>query len=448
MTNTAKFAYFCPPNLEWNMKTKKHVDIITMGCSKNLVDSEILLHHFEENGYTIHHDPEKVSGGIAIVNTCGFIGDAKEESVNMILQLAEAKQDGKIEQLYVMGCLSQRYNDELIAEIPEIDGIYGKFDWRGVVQDINADNILGDDKRVITTPKHYAYIKISEGCNRACAYCAIPIITGKHISRPIEEIINEVTDLVNQGVKEFQIIAQDLSYYGIDIYKENRLAQLIEAISDIKGVEWIRLHYAYPTKFPYDLLPVMRERDNVCKYLDIALQHISDPLLKAMKRGINKEKTIALLHRIRKEVPGIFLRTTMMVGFPNETDENFEELCDFVRETKFERLGVFPYSEEGGTSAANNFEDNISEEVKEQRTAQLMMTQENVAIEVAASLIGSTQRVIIDRSEGEYYVGRTQYDSPEVDPEVIVYTEEELTIGQFYNIKITDTEDFNLIGTR
>lgn len=428
------------------MKTKKHVDIITMGCSKNLVDSEILLHHFQENGYSIQHDPEEVSGGAVIVNTCGFIGDAKEESVNMILQLADAKQDGKIDQLYVMGCLSQRYNDELIAEIPEIDGIYGKFDWRGVVQEINKDNTLGDDKRVITTPDHYAYIKISEGCNRACAYCAIPIITGKHVSRPMEDIVNEVKDLVNQGVKEFQIIAQDLSYYGIDLYKENRLAQLVEAISDIKGVEWIRLHYAYPTKFPYDLLPVMRERDNVCKYLDIALQHISDPMLKAMKRGITKEKTISLLNRIREEVPGIFLRTTMMVGYPNETDQDFDELCEFVKDMKFERLGVFPYSEEDGTSAANDFDDNITDELKEQRTAQLMMTQENVAIEVAASLVDTTQKVIIDRVEGNYFVGRTQYDSPEVDPEVIVYTDKKLTVGQLYEVKITDTEDFNLVG--
>lgn len=428
------------------MKTKKHVDIITMGCSKNLVDSEILLHHFQENGYSIHHDPEKVSGGAVIVNTCGFIGDAKEESVNMILQLADAKQNGEIEQLYVMGCLSQRYNDELINEIPEIDGIYGKFDWRGVVQEINADNKLGDDKRVITTPGHYAYIKISEGCNRACAYCAIPIITGKHVSRPMEDIVNEVKDLVKQGVKEFQIIAQDLSYYGIDIYKENRLAQLVEAISDVKGVEWIRLHYAYPTKFPYDLLPIMRERDNVCKYLDIALQHASDPMLKAMKRGITKEKTTTLLNRIREEVPGIFLRTTMMVGYPNETEEDFQELCEFVREMRFSRLGVFPYSEEEGTSAAKDFEDNISDELKEQRTAELMMTQENVAVEVAASLVGTTQRVIIDRAEGDYFVGRTQYDSPEVDPEAIIYTKEKLNIGEFYDVKIIDTEDFNVVG--
>lgn len=428
------------------MQTQKHVDIITMGCSKNLVDSEVLLHHFNENGYSIHHDPQSVSGDIVIVNTCGFIGDAKEESVNMILQLADAKQAGHIKQLYVMGCLSQRYNDELINEIPEIDGIYGKFDWRGVVQDINPENKLTEDKRIITTPKHYAYIKISEGCNRACAYCAIPIITGKHVSRPMEEIVDEVKDLVKQGVKEFQIIAQDLSYYGIDLYKENRLAQLVEAISDVKGVEWIRLHYAYPTKFPYDLLPVMRERDNVCKYLDIALQHISDPMLKAMKRGITKEKTIALLNRIREEVPGIFLRTTMMIGYPNESDQDFKELCDFVSDTKFERLGVFPYSEEEGTSAAKDFEDNISEEVKEQRTAQLMMTQENVALDVAASLVGSTQKVIIDRIEGEYFVGRSQYDSPEVDPEVIIYSEDELIIGEFYNVRITDTEDFNLVA--
>ena len=428
------------------MKNKKHVDIITMGCSKNLVDSETLLYHFKNNGYSIHHDPSKLTGDIAIVNTCGFIGDAKEESVDMILQLANAKQEGLLKQLYVMGCLSQRYRDDLMTEIPEIDGIYGKFDWREVVKDINKDNLLTQDQRIITTPSHYAYIKISEGCNRACAYCAIPIITGKHISRPMEEIVSEVENLVAQGVKEFQIIAQDLSYYGIDIYKENRLAQLIEAISDIKGVEWIRLHYAYPTKFPYDILPVMRERDNVCKYLDIALQHISDPMLSAMKRGITKEKTLALLKRIREEVPGIFLRTTLMVGYPNESESDFEELCAFVRENRFERLGVFPYSEEEGTFAADHYEDNIPEEVKEQRMAELMMTQESNAYATAEEMVGSTQKVIIDRLETDYYIGRTQYDSPEVDPEVIIYSEDDLQIGEFYDINISDTEDFNLIG--
>lgn len=428
------------------MENNKKIDIITMGCSKNLVDSEVLLHHFKENGYQIHHDPEKVSGEVAIVNTCGFIGDAKEESVNMILQLADAKKAGHLKQLFVMGCLSERYHDELLAEIPEIDGIYGKFDWRGVVKDINPDNIVGEDQREITTPDHYTYIKISEGCNRSCAYCAIPIITGKHTSRPIEEIVEEVTGMVAKGTTEFQIIAQDLSYYGIDLYKENRLAQLIEAISDISGVEWIRLHYAYPTKFPYDLLTVMRERDNVCNYLDIALQHISDPMLKSMKRGITKEKTITLIERIRKEVPGIFLRTTMMVGFPNETEEDFQELCKFVSEAKFERLGVFPYSEEEGTSAAIALEDNIEQEIKDQRTADLMMVQENVAIATAKSLIGTSQKIMIDREEGEYYVGRTQYDSPEVDPEILVYTEKEMTIGQFYNVQVTDTEDYNLVA--
>ena len=424
----------------------KHVDIITMGCSKNLVDSEILLHHFKENNYTIHHNPEKTSGDIAIVNTCGFIGDAKEESINMILQLAQLKQDGALQKLYVMGCLSQRYNDELIDEIPEIDNIYGKFDWRGVIQDINKENTIGKDNRVITTPQHYAYIKISEGCNRACAYCAIPIITGKHQSRPIDEIVEEVKLLVKQGVKEFQIIAQDLSYYGIDLYKENRLAQLIEAIADIPGVEWIRLHYAYPTKFPYDVLRVMRERDNVCKYLDIALQHVSTNMLKAMKRGITKEKTIELIERIRQEVPGIFLRTTMMVGYPNETVEDFQELCDFIKQYPFQRLGVFPYSEEEGTYAAEHFEDNISNEEKDRRTAHLMMIQENIATETAENLVGKTLKVIIDRYEDDYYVGRTEYDSPEVDPEVIVYSEETLNIGDFYNINITESEGFDIVG--
>ncbi len=425
---------------------KKHVDIITMGCSKNLVDSEILLYHFNKNGYTIKHDPEQISGDIAIVNTCGFIGDAKEESVNMILQLAQLKQEGALKQLYVMGCLSQRYNEELINEIPEIDGIYGKFDWRGVIQDIDTNNTVGKDNRVITTPNHYAYIKISEGCNRACAYCAIPIITGKYQSRPIEEIVEEVEQLVAQGVKEFQIIAQDLSYYGIDIYKENRLAQLIEAISDVKGVEWIRLHYAYPTKFPYDVLKVMRERNNVCKYLDIALQHVSTDMLKAMRRGITKEKTIELLKRIREEVPGIFIRTTMMVGYPNETEDDFKQLCDFIQEYPFQRLGVFPYSEEEGTYAGDNLEDNIPEEEKERRTAHLMMIQEGIALATAESLVEKTLKVIIDRKEDDYYVGRTQYDSPEVDPEVIIYAEEELNIGDFYNVKITESEGFDLVG--
>ncbi len=428
------------------MSEQKNVDIITMGCSKNLVDSEILLHHFKANNYTIHHDPSELSGDIAIVNTCGFIGDAKEESVDMILQLVEAKKNGELKKLYVMGCLSQRYRDDLLIEIPEIDGIYGKFDWRNVVKDIDSHNIIAKDQRIITTPSHYAYIKISEGCNRACAYCAIPIITGKHISRPMEDIVNEVKDLVAQGVKEFQIIAQDLSYYGIDLYKENKLAQLIESLADIKGVEWIRLHYAYPTKFPYDILPVMRKNDNVCNYLDIALQHISTPILSAMKRGINKEETIELINHIRQEVPGIFLRTTMMVGYPNETEANFEELCDFVREMRFERLGVFSYSEEEGTYAANQFEDNISNEDKEYRTATLMMAQENVALEVAQSLIGSTQKVIIDRKEDEYYVARSQYDSPEVDPEVLIYSEKELNIGEFYDVMISDSDDFNLVA--
>jgi len=428
------------------MPKDKHVDIITMGCSKNLVDSEILLHLFKDNNYTIHHDPAQVSGDIAIVNTCGFIGDAKEESVNMILQLADLKLDGKLKKLYVMGCLSQRYHDELLAEIPEIDGVYGKFDWRKIVKDISSDNHMEEDQRIVTTPKHYAYVKISEGCNRACAYCAIPIITGRHISRPIEAIVKEVKNLVQQGVKEFQIIAQDLSYYGIDLYHESRLAALVEALANIPGVEWLRLHYAYPTKFPYDLLPLMAKHKNVCAYLDIALQHISSPVLKAMRRGINKEETIALLERIRREVPGIYLRTTMMVGFPNESEEDFQELCTFIQEYPFERLGVFPYSEEEGTFAGDHMEDKISEAVKEERTAKLMQIQESIGQAAALRLVNSTQQVIIDRKENDYYVGRTQYDSPEVDPEVIVYSEKALNVGEFYQVKITDNDGFDLIG--
>lgn len=426
---------------------KNQIDIITLGCSKNLVDSEQLMRQLTANGYTAKHDADQVEGEIVVVNTCGFIGDAKEESINMILDLCEAKKRKEINKIIVMGCLSERYMAELEGELPEVDRFYGKFNWKQVIEDLGK--VYRSDlqlERVLTTPKHYAYIKIGEGCNRACSYCAIPIITGRYQSRPIEEIEAEVRLLVSEGVKEFQIIAQDLSYYGLDIYKELKLAELIERISDIPGVEWIRLHYAYPSKFPYDVLRVMRERDNVCKYMDIALQHISDNMLTKMRRNVNKEQTLELLRRMREEVPGIHIRTTLLVGHPGETEEDFEELMDFVRDAKFERMGAFTYSEEEGTYAAKAYEDDIDEDVKQDRLDAIMRIQERVAAESNASKVGSVMKVVIDKEEGDYYVGRTEFDSPEVDPEVLIQKEEPLQIGAFYQVEIIDAETFELFG--
>lgn len=426
---------------------KNKVDIITLGCSKNLVDSEMLMCQFTANGYTVEHDPHKVTGEIVVINTCGFIGDAKEESIDMILEIAEAKKKGKINKLFVMGCLSERYLKELALEIPEVNRFYGKFNWKELLSDLGKSyhNDLAEH-RIITTPKHYAYLKIAEGCNRMCAYCSIPIITGRYQSRPIETIENEVRLLVAQGVKEFQVIAQDLTYYGLDLYKRYALPELIERISDISGVEWIRLHYAYPAKFPYDLLRVMRERDNVCKYLDIALQHISNDMLKQMRRNITKEETYALLDRIREEVPGIHLRTTLMVGHPGETEQDFEELVAFVKKARFERMGAFTYSEEEGTYSAQHYADDISAEVKQDRLDYLMQVQEQISAQVNEAKIGQTVQVIIDREEDDFYIGRTQFDSPEVDPEILITKDQPLTIGCFYPVLIEQVQAFDLYG--
>ena len=429
---------------------KNTIDIITLGCSKNLVDSERLIRQLELNGFTVRHDPKEVGAEIVVVNTCGFIADAKEESINMILELGEAKQEGRIRELYVMGCLSERYFEELGKEIPEVDKFYGKFNWTELIGDIGKSyDEKREDERHLTTPKHYAYIKIAEGCDRQCAYCSIPIITGTFKSRPMEKIVAEVERLVAEGVKEFQVIAQEITFYGIDLYGKQMIAELVRRISDVKGVKWIRLHYAYPTHFPYELLEVMRERDNVCKYLDIALQHINDKVLENMQRHIDSKRTRELIERIRREVPGICLRTTLMVGFPGEGEKEFEELKDFVRWAKFDRMGAFAYSEEDGTPAARMFKDEVAEEVKQQRLSDLMALQQDISAEVQAGKIGSVQRVIIDRKEGDYYVGRTQYDSPEVDPEVLIpVAEGMLRTGCFYNVRITDADDFDLYGTK
>ena len=431
------------------------VDIITMGCSKNLVDSEQLLHLFQSHGYTIYHNPEQVHGGIAVVNTCGFIGDAKEESINMILELCALKEDGLLEKLYVMGCLSERYLAELEKEIPQVDKYYGKFNWVQLVNDLDtsisqeADTSCDSQPttRVLTTPTHYAYIKISEGCNRHCAYCAIPIITGRHTSRTIEDILAEVEMLTKKGVKEFQVIAQELTSYGLDLYGRPAIAELVEKMAALPDVEWIRLHYAYPTGFPMDLLRVMREQPKVCKYLDIALQHINDEVLQRMRRHTTRQETLDLIQAMRREVPGICLRTTLMVGFPGETQAQFEELVEFVREVKFERMGAFAYCEEEGTYAAKHYTDDIPQDVKDSRLDILMEAQEEIANQWAENQIGKTYRVIIDRLEGEYYVGRTEYDSPEVDCEVLIHRNSaDLQLGQFYNARITDAEVFDFFA--
>lgn len=429
---------------------KNTIDIITLGCSKNLVDSERLIRQLELNGYHVTHDAENPQGEIVVVNTCGFIADAQEESVNMILELCQAKEEGRVKQVYVMGCLSQRFMKELGHEIPQVDKFYGKFNWTELVNDLGKVYQKEHQyERRLTTPKHYAYLKISEGCDRHCAYCAIPIITGKHQSRPIEDIIAEVEHLVSEGVKEFQIIAQELTYYGLDLYGKQRIAELVERISDVKGVKWIRLHYAYPMNFPWELLKVIRERKNVCKYLDIALQHISTKVLANMQRHVNKEETYELIERIRKEVPGICLRTTLMVGFPGEGETEFEELKEFVRWAKFDRMGAFAYSEEEGTPAQKKLKDEVSDEVKQQRLSELMALQQEVSAQVQSEKVGKELKVIIDRKEGEYYVGRTEFDSPEVDPEVLIpVSEGVLRRGCFYDVKIVDSDDFDLYGTR
>ena len=430
---------------------KGEIDIITLGCSKNLVDAERLMRQLELAGYRCVHDSSMPKGEIAIINTCGFIGDAKQESIDMILQFVERKMHGKLRKLYVMGCLSQRYAKELPKEIPEVDGWFGKFDFMGILE------ILGDEamrreargaeyERTLTTPKHYAYLKIAEGCNRYCSYCAIPLITGKFTSRPIPEILEEVKWLVGQGVKELNIIAQDLSSYGLDIYGEHKLAQLVDEIAQVEGVEWIRLHYAYPTDFPYDLLPVMAKHNNVCKYLDIALQHCSSHMLKMMRRHITREEQDALIQRIRSEVPGICIRTTLLVGHPGETEKDFEELCDWIKLMRFERLGAFAYSEEEGTFAERHYADDIPQEEKERRVETIMAIQQNISAEILSQMVGTKQRIVIDSEDRDYYIGRTQYDSPEVDCEVLIEKagNKSLQIGEYYTVTIIKSEDFDL----
>jgi len=426
---------------------KKKINVVTLGCSKNLVDSELFLSQMAANGYEVSHDAEDSDARIVAINTCGFILDAKEESVNTILEYAEAKRQGLIDKIFVFGCLSERYKDDLIAEIPEVDGFYGKFQVRKMVEDLKADYKMSlSRQRYLTTPSHYAYLKISEGCNRTCSYCAIPRMTGAHISVPMEDLVSEARGLAEKGVKELLVIAQDLSYYGIDLYKESKLAQLISELSAIEGIEWIKLHYAYPSNFPYDLLPVMNDKPNVARYLDVALQHCSDKMLKLMRRNTTKAETIHLIERIRKEVPGVHLRTTMLVGHPGETEEDFEELKAFVRDMRFERLGVFPYSHEEDTFAGEKYKDSTPQEVKQARADELMEIQQQIATEINAGKIGLTMKVVIDRLEGEYFIGRTEFDSPEVDGEVLISADQDLEIGNFYEVKITGSEDFDLYG--
>ena len=462
----------------------KTIDFITMGCSKNLVDSEMLMGLCEANGYHCTHDSDDPQGEIVVINTCGFINDAKEESINTILEFAHAKTDGKIERLYVMGCLSERYLADLEAEIPEVDGWYGKFNYRQLIADLKEKGTVNSEQfaaaipaegtpegnscvpsvasdqrsstslftnhsslRVLTTPRHYAYIKISEGCDRHCAYCAIPLITGRHQSRPMDEILEEVRQLVKGGTKEFQVIAQELTYYGVDLDGKQHIAELVDKMAQIEGVEWIRLHYAYPAHFPWELLDVMRRHENVCNYLDIALQHISDHMLTRMHRHVTKQETIELIERMRREVPGICLRTTLMVGFPGETEEDFQELLDFTRWARFDRMGAFAYSAEEGTWSGDKYEDDVPEEVKQRRLDKLMRIQQNISAELEAEKVGRTMKVIIDRREGDYYIGRTEYCSPEVDPEVLIEVKgTKLTIGEFYDVTITDSEEFDLYG--
>ena len=420
-----------------------------MGCSKNLVDSELLKKQLEANGYTCKHDATRPQGEIVVINTCGFIADAKEESIQTILEFAQAKEEGRINRLYVMGCLSQRYLKDLKKEIPQVDRYYGKFDYMQLLRDLGKREVKAcAGVRSLTTPSHYAYLKISEGCDRHCAYCAIPIITGRHQSRPKEDILQEVRRLVSEGVSEFQVIAQELTYYGLDLDGKRHIADLISDMADIPGVEWIRLHYAYPHQFPMELLDVMREKPNVCRYLDIALQHISDSMLERMHRHVTREETMELIRQLRAAVPGIHIRTTLMVGFPGETDEDFEQLMEFTRWARFERMGAFAYSEEEDTYSGIHYEDDVPEDVKQERLGRLMALQQQISEEIQAEKVGTVMRVIIDRREGDYYIGRTEFSSPEVDPEVLIPAEEKrLYRGRYYQVLITDSDEFDLYGT-
>ena len=428
---------------------RNKIDIISLGCSKNLVDSERLMRQLQAAGYSVAHNADRVDGETVVVNTCGFIADAQQESIDTILRLGEAKREGKIRNLFVMGCLAERFRADLIEALPEVDRFYGKFDWKAMLADLG--NAYRDDlayDRCLTTPPHYCYLKISEGCNRFCAFCAIPLITGRHTSVPMDRLLAEVRQLTQRGVKEFNVIAQDLSSYGLDLENRMMLPELIDRMADIEGVEWIRLHYAYPAQFPVDILPVMAGRDNVCNYLDIALQHISDPVLTNMRRHINREETLDLIARLRREVPGIHIRTTLMVGFPGEGEQEFKELMDFVREARFERMGAFAYSEENGTWAAQNLTDDTPQEVKQERLQQLMELQEGISLDIQEQKVGKTLRVMVDREEEDYYIGRTEWDSPEVDPEVLIAKDQPLSIGEFADIHITQALPFELMGVK
>ncbi len=425
----------------------KRIDVITLGCSKNLVDSEKLMMQLQAEGYTVRHDPQQIDADIVVINTCGFIGDAQEESVEMILDCCELKKQGVIKALYVMGCLSQKFGKELEVEIPEVDRFYGKFDWKNLIADLNGVwHTDLENKRFITTPAHYAYLKIAEGCDRRCSYCAIPLMTGGYRSRNQEDIISEAKYLISKGVKEIQLIAQDLTYYGCDTAGGSKIADLTRRLSDLDGLEWIRLHYGYPNDFPMELLQVMRERSNVCNYMDLALQHISNPVLERMHRNITAEQTRNLLLQIRNEVPGIHLRTTMMVGFPGETEDDFNRLVDFVKEMRFERMGAFAYCEVEGTYSARHYKDDVDEDTKQMRLSKLMRIQQNISADINVSKIGKVYKTVIDRVEGDYYIGRTEFDSPDVDPEMLIKADNELVIGDFYNVRVTEADDFDLYG--
>lgn len=433
------------------MKTRSHkknkVNVITLGCSKNLVDSEVLMAQLRGNDIEVAHQSNSLDNNIVIINTCGFIDRAKEESINTILQYAEEKSVGNIDKLFVTGCLSQRYKDQLEEEIPEVDAYFGTMEMPALLSKLNADyrhDLIGE--RVLTTDSHYAYLKISEGCNRKCTFCAIPLMRGGHVSRSIEDVLTEARKLVRNGVKEVMLIAQELTYYGLDLYKERKLADLLNALCEVEGLEWIRLHYAYPHKFPMEVLPVMRSQPKICNYLDIPLQHASDPVLKAMKRAITNAETRELIAEIRRQVPGIAIRTTMLVGFPGETEQDFQDLMDFVQEMHFERLGVFTYSHEENTGAYG-LEDDVPEEVKQERASRLMELQSGISFELNLQKVGKEYKVLIDRKEGEYFIGRTEFDSPEVDNEVLVKADTAyLRLGHFATIKITDATEFDLFG--
>ncbi len=427
-----------------NTKSKK-VLLVSLGCSKNLVDSEQLLYQLQRAGYEVHHNTPLQDEGVVIVNTCGFIQDAKEESIETVLEYAQAREEGRIERLYVMGCLSQRYTHDLEAEIPEADGFYGKFNWPLILGELGCQWLETEKhRRILTTPQHYAYVKISEGCNRHCAYCAIPLITGRHRSRPIEDIVMETKELVAGGVKEIQLIAQDLSYYGKDLYGRFNLAELLEQLSDIEGLEWIRLHYTYPHLFPMNILKVMRERKNICHYLDMAFQHCSDHMLQQMKRHINEADTYKLIEEIREQVPDIHLRTTLMVGHPGESEADFEALKEFVKKVRFERMGAFAFSNEEGTYSAKHYQDDIPDEIKQARLDELMGIQQQISEEINQEKVGQCYRVIIDREEDEYYIARSEYDSPEVDPEIFIAKTQVLQPGEFYTARITQADTYDL----